>query len=53
MEWHVSLFSASRLSVRSEMNGLFYMSIFYRNESEGFHVRRAVVCGWLLVFLAA
>ena len=29
------------------MNGLFYTSIFYRNECGGFHVRRAVVCGWL------
>ena len=47
MEWHVSLVLASRLSVRCEMNGLFYTSIFYRNESGGFHVRRAVVCGWL------
>ena len=32
MEWHVSLVLASRLSVRCEMNGLFYTSIFYRNE---------------------
>ena len=34
-------------SVRCEMNGLFYTSIFYRNECGGLHVRRAVVCGWL------
>ena len=34
--------------VRCETNGLFYTSIFYRNECGGFHVRRAVVCGWLL-----
>ena len=47
MEWHVSLVLASRLSVRCEMNGLFYTSIFYRNECGGFHVRRAMVCGWL------
>ena len=47
MEWHVSLVEAFRLSVRGEMNGLFYTSIFYRNECGGFHVRRAVVCGWL------
>ena len=47
MEWHVSLVYASRLSVRCEMNGLFYTSIFCRNECGGFHVRRAVVCGWL------
>ena len=28
-------------------SGLFYTSIFYRNECGGFHVRRAMVCGWL------
>ena len=47
MEWHVSLVLDCRLSVRCEMNGLFYTSIFYRNECGGFHVRRAMVCGWL------
>ena len=47
MEWLVFLVKASRLSVRCEMNGLFYTFIFYRNECGGFHVRRAVVCGWL------
>ena len=47
MEWHVSLVLASRLSVRCEMNGLFYTSIFYRNECGGFHVRGATVCGRL------
>ena len=33
-------------SVRCEMNGLFYTSIFYRIECGGFHVPRAVVCEW-------
>ena len=37
-----------RLSARCEMNGLFYTSIFLRNECGDFHVRRAVGCGWLL-----
>ena len=34
-------------SVRRYYNGLFYTSIFYRNECGGFHIRRAVVYGWL------
>ena len=46
MEWLVSLVLASRLSVRCEMKGLLYTSIFYRNECGGFHVRRAV--RWLV-----
>ena len=41
-----TFYAENVLSAVSEMNGLFYTSIFYRNECGGFHVRRAVVCGW-------